>query len=260
MVCRRLFGSALVLAVAGQGCGLRPAPSQPSSSATGDSADRPYSRVVRQAVETYYPELLTTGVEGSAAYLWLVADGRGRITRRSLSSARPRTLNLRNALLEKFPDVDVDRDAKAVPDAAFATAGTSIHPPPELGPDTVYLFWADQPYSVRNVPPALGPFLLGRAASEQVTPARIRELAQGATPDDVIWYVYTDEESLVEAGIFQGLRPHQTPPDSIVSVIRDLVRSKYPGGSLTCSLGTSLPNRNGDLVMTMSVRYEPRKP
>lgn len=260
MAVRDLFYAAAVCGMATcTGCHPRPSPSEPRPGAAVDSAYKPYSDLVRRAIQSYYPQLLTRGVDGSAAYVWLIADGRGRIVGRRMSNVPPKTFRLREAVLERFPDVDVERDAQSVPDAAFATAGSSVHPPPELGPDTVFLFWADRPFSSRNIPPPLGPFVLGRAASEQLSPLRIRRLAAEAAPDDVVWYVYSDENPLIDAGIYRGLRPRQIHPDSIVASIRNMVRARYPDGSLSCSLGTSLPTRTGGFVMTMSVRYEPRK-
>lgn len=257
MSLRRLFPSAvLLLAASSAGCRQKPTV-QPEPAATAQ-IDRPYSVLIRRAIQTYYPRLLTDGVDGTAAYVWLIADGRGRIVGNALSTVPPRTFRQREAILEKFPDVDIEREAAAVPDAAFATAGTSFHPPPELGPDTVYVFWTDRPFSFRHVPTSRGPFLLGSAASEQIAPAQIRQLAAGASSDDVVWYVYTDEQPMLESGIYPDLHPREVSPDSIVAAVRNMVREKYPNGALSCSLGTSLRNNRGELVITMSVRYEPR--
>lgn len=248
----------LCSAVAGAACGrvAGSTASEPYSIPFADTA-KPYSALVRRALERYYPDLLTRGATGHASYVWFVADGRGRITAHAMSGVRPPSMVQRDAIREKFPDLDLQRFAEAVPDAAFPTSGTSLHLPGELGPDSVWVFWVDRPVSFRRVPAPAGPFVFGRAASEQVAPARVRQLASESGAGDVVWYVYSDAQPLLDAGVARGLDPRSSRADSVVAAVRRIVRGRHPAGALTCSLGSALPGLSGQVVMTVSVRYDP---
>jgi hypothetical protein len=232
---------------------ILPAAAQPGAASR---EEKPYTELVRRAVAAYYPQLTRGGARGTA-YVWFVGDGRGRIVGHHYSSVPPRSPRLRDALREQFPAVDPDRDARAVPDAAFPNAGNSLHPAGELGPDSIWVYWAERPYPLAGVPQQLGEYAFGRAASQQLAPAAVRQLAADAVRGDVVWYAYSDQQPLLAAGLYTALRPGEQQPDSVVAAVRAAVRERYPAGSLTCSLGSSLPNRSGHLVMTVSVRYQP---
>jgi hypothetical protein len=239
----------LVLALAAAG----PAAAQDGAASRDD---KPYSELVRRAISTYYPQVLR-GASRGTVYLWFIGDGRGRIVGHRMSGDPPRSMMLRDAIREHFPRVDPVHDAEAVPDAAFPNAGNSLHPPGEMGPDSVWVFWSERPFRTRDVPPQAGPFSFGRAASQQIAPPPVRRLAAEAVTGDVVWYVYSDEQPLLDSGLYTGLARSETNPDAMVAAVRAVVRQRFPDGELTCSLGSSLPNRDGTLVSTLSVRYQP---
>ncbi|MFL5538459.1 MAG: hypothetical protein ACJ8J0_05675, partial [Longimicrobiaceae bacterium] len=153
---------------------------------------------------------------------------------------------------ERFPGIDTDAWMERIPEALFPVAGVSRFRPGELGPDTVLVFWADPPTPLGSEPPPpRGPFLLGRAAAEQFSPARVRQAAHEARAGQTVWFVEGGRGELLDVGVYDGGRDYDA--------IRAMLQPRYPGREVQCSAGFALPGANGRWVPTVAVRLgDPR--
>lgn len=223
-----------------------PVISQSSTTPTDSTGAHPLNELVRSAVRRYRPAVLREA-RGRTSYVWLLADGRGRVTRTAVDTRRPRADALRDVLREKFPEVDTDAWMRRVPEALFPMAGVSRFRPGEIGPDTVLVFWAEPPTPLGSEPPSpRGVFLFGRAAAAQFSPPRVRQAARKAGPGQTVWFVQDASGTLLDVGVYDGGRDYEA--------IRALLRPRYPGRRLQCSAGFALPDAGGRLVPTVAVR------
>lgn len=207
--------------------------------------DAPLADLLLAATRRNEPETLRA--RGKTRYVWLLADGRGRIVRSAVSLERPRSDVLRDVLRERFPDIDTDAWVRDVPEALFPVAGIYRLRSGEIGSDTVLVFWADPPIPVGNdPPPPRGPYRLGAAAAAQFSPPRVLRAAQETAPGQTVWYVESDEGVLLDVGVFSGGRDYDA--------IRAFLQPRYPGRTIQCSAGYALPAAGGRLVQTVAVR------
>ncbi|MFL5384054.1 MAG: hypothetical protein ACJ8GN_16150 [Longimicrobiaceae bacterium] len=202
--------------------------------------------MVRSAVLRYRPEAVRRA-RGHAVYVWLVADGEGRVTRTAFDAERPRGDAVRDVIREKYPEVDTDAWMERVPEALFPVAGVVRLRPGELGPDTVVVIWADPPTPLgSDPPPPRGEFLFGRAAAEQFSPARVRQAAREAGRGQTVWFVKSETGALLDVGVYDGGRDYDA--------IRALLQPRYPGRAIQCSAGFALIGADGRFVPTVAVR------
>jgi hypothetical protein len=212
-----------------------------------DTAAHPLAELLRVAVGRYHPGVLRGRGHGGTTYVWLIADGSGRIVHTARSKRRPQTDAVRDVIREKFPNVDTEAWMERVPESLFPVAGVSHFRPGEMGPDTVLVLWADPPTPLGSKPPpARGPFLLGRAAAEQLSPVRVRRAAREAGEGQTVWFVESGRGRLLDVGVYDGGRDYDA--------IRQLLQPRFPGQPIQCSAGFALPGSNGRLVPTVAVR------
>ena len=238
----------LLLAVLLGGCGVAAprAALTPPGSRNGPAGAYPLTELIRRAVLRYRPEAVRRAC-GHAVYVWLVADGEGRVTRTAFDTGRPRSDVARDVIREKFPEVDTDAWMERVPEALFPVAGVTRFRPGELGPDTVVVIWAEPSPPLGSDPPAPhGAFLFGRAAAEQFSPARVRQAAREAGVGQTVWFVKSDTGELLDVGVYDGGRDYDA--------IRALIQPRYPGRAIQCSAGFALAGADGRLVPTVAVR------
>src|SRR4051812_26871653 len=94
--------------------GIAPAAAAGQAAPAGLPSDsaHPYFQLVRQALARYPPAVLRSGVGGDVAYLYLLSDATGRITRTAVDSSAPRAAALTAIIRERWPDVDADSLAR----------------------------------------------------------------------------------------------------------------------------------------------------
>lgn len=237
---------ALAILAGSVAIGCVPRYGDPTTSRAPDARrDAPLADLLLSATRRHEPGILRA--RGQTRYVWLLADGSGRIVRSAASLERPRSDVLRDVLRERFPDIDTDAWVRDVPEALFPVAGIYRLRSGEIGSDTVLVFWADPPVPVGGDPPrSRGPYRLGEAAAAQFSPPRVLRAAREAAPGQTVWYVESDEGVLLDVGVYHGGRDYDA--------IRVFLQPRFPGRTIQCSAGYALPAADGRLVQTVAVR------
>jgi hypothetical protein len=246
---RRLLSITMLLCgLASAGCQPRP-PADPTP--TPGSARAEYVRLLQRVLRERYPQVLRTST-GHARYLWIVTDGRGRLVTTALDSSRPAILGIPNAVTERFPDLPLD-EWNRMADAAFSTIGMSPHPPGEVAPDTLWVFWAERPFPIRAVPRPRGPFRIAEAFDAMLVPDTVRKVARSVGPGRTVWFVKGDDQKLMGIGTWPG-------DDPDVRAAQAQLAPQFPGGELTCSVGLAVRDASGRLVRVFPVRFQKSEP
>jgi hypothetical protein len=245
---RLLAAVALLFGAASGGCQVQswiaPVPAERSARAA-------YVRLVRRVLNERYPQVLRAS-SGHAQYLWIVTDGRGRLVRTALDARRPALFAIPNAITERFPDVPID-EWNRMTNAAFSTTGMSPHPPGEVAPDTLWVFWAERPFPLSAAPRPLGPFRIAEAFDAMLVPDTVREVARGVGAGRTVWFVKGDDQRLMGIGTW----PEENPD---IARRQAELAPRFPGGELTCSLGLAVRGASGRLVRVFPIRFQKTEP
>jgi len=213
-----------------------------------------YQELIRSVLREHYPAALTAASPRRVRYLYLLGDGHGRLVRHEMDSTPPASLTMPEAIEERF-EMEVDSGWTDHMDVAFALAGMSMHVPgmaSELGPDTLWVFWADAPLpldSARTL--RAGGFQPGLAVEMQVTPDTIFRFAETVPPGHTVWYARDQHGTVMGMGTWEGENPDYAARQAQLA-------PQFPDGELTCSAAGAIQLADGRLVRILPIRYDPK--
>ncbi|HET7231138.1 MAG TPA: hypothetical protein VFJ16_14090 [Longimicrobium sp.] len=212
----------------------------------------PYTERVREIIRAHQPRLLDQPA-GHAQYLYVLGDGSGRVVRTMAEDVAPTQMGLPTAALGRIATETEVEGWMAMSDPAWGVMGMSLHLPGEVGPDSVWVFWAEPPVHFGQARAAGGPLPFGLAAAEQTTPRLVHALARHLPRGRSLWYVYDDQERVLAYGTWPGADPD-------VEAGRNQLRPRFAGGALTCAMAQSIRGAGGRLVRVVPVRFQPADP